>query len=72
MKYLLPEISSDITGGIRQFCENLRSLLQEITSTGINKKLSVYANNAAAIAGGLKPGDFYRTNGDPDPVCIVH
>lgn len=32
----------------------------------------VYANNAAAVAGGLVAGDLYRTNGDPDPVCIVH
>lgn len=34
--------------------------------------LSVYANNAAAIAGGLAVGDLYRTGGDPDLVCIVH
>ena len=32
----------------------------------------VYANNAAAIAGGLTYGQFYRTGGDPDPVCVVH
>lgn len=32
----------------------------------------VYANNAAAIAGGLVQGDLYRTGGDPDSVCIVH
>lgn len=31
-----------------------------------------YANNAAAIAGGLIAGDLYRTGGDPDSVCIVH
>jgi hypothetical protein len=34
--------------------------------------LPVYANNAAAVAGGLTAGAFYRTNGDPDPVCVVH
>lgn len=34
--------------------------------------LSVYANNAAAIAGGLVAGDFYRTGADPDVVCVVH
>lgn len=34
--------------------------------------LPVFANNAAAIAGGLTPGAFYRTGGDPDPVCVVH
>ena len=34
--------------------------------------LPVYANNAAAVAGGLAVGDFYRTGADPDPVCVVH
>ena len=34
--------------------------------------LPVYANNAAAITGGLIVGSFYRTNADPDPVCVVH
>ncbi len=33
--------------------------------------LPVYANNAAAIAGGLTEGAFFRTGGDPDPVCVV-
>lgn len=31
-----------------------------------------YANNAAALAGGLTAGMLYRTNGDPDTVCVVH
>jgi hypothetical protein len=34
--------------------------------------LPVYANNAAAVAGGLAVGSFYRTGGDPDTVCVVH
>jgi hypothetical protein len=34
--------------------------------------LPVYANNAAAISGGLAAGDFYRTGANPDPVCVVH
>lgn len=34
--------------------------------------LPVYANNAAAISGGLVAGQVYRTGGDPDPVCVVH
>jgi hypothetical protein len=34
--------------------------------------LPVYANNAAAIAGGLAAGDFYRSGGDPDLVCVTH
>jgi hypothetical protein len=34
--------------------------------------LAVHANNAAALAGGLTAGAFYRTGADPDPVCVVH
>jgi hypothetical protein len=34
--------------------------------------LSTFANNAAAVAGGLSVGAFYRTGGDPDVVCVVH
>lgn len=34
--------------------------------------LTAYANNAAAISGGLVAGDLYRTGGDPDTVCVVH
>lgn len=34
--------------------------------------LPIYANNSAAITGGLSAGMLYRTNGDPDPVCVVH
>lgn len=34
--------------------------------------LSVYSNNASAIAGGLSTGDLYRTGNDPDVVCVVN
>jgi hypothetical protein len=34
--------------------------------------LPVYANNSAAITGGLTAGAFYRTGADPDVVCVVH
>ena len=34
--------------------------------------LPVFKNNAAAIAGGLTVGAFYRTGGDPDLVAVVH
>jgi hypothetical protein len=34
--------------------------------------LPIYANNAAAVSGGLTAGRFYRTGADPDPVCVVH
>ena len=45
-------------------------------SDGVGKTgfggVPVFANNAAAIAGGLTTGMFYRTGADPDPVCVVH
>jgi hypothetical protein len=31
-----------------------------------------FANNAAAIAGGMAAGLIYRTGADPDALCIVH
>lgn len=36
--------------------------LNEVVSLFEQMRDNVYANNAAAIAGGLEPGDFYRTN----------
>ncbi len=38
----------------------------------ISLNLPVYANNAAAITGGLVAGNLYRTNADPDFVAVVH
>lgn len=32
----------------------------------------VFANNAAAITGGLTLGALYRTGADPDTLCVVH
>lgn len=32
----------------------------------------VFANNAAAIAGGLTTGGIYRSGADPDVLCITH
>lgn len=34
--------------------------------------LQVFANNAAAIAGGLSVGDLYRNGSNPDGVFVVH
>jgi hypothetical protein len=34
--------------------------------------LPIYVNNFDATIGGLSVGDFYRTGGDPDLVCVVH
>ena len=37
-------------------------------------QIPIFANNAAAIAGGLQAGDLYRVNAsvDPEPLYIVH
>jgi hypothetical protein len=32
----------------------------------------IFANNAAALAGGLVAGQLYRTGADPDVICVVH
>ena len=45
---------------------------QKINGLITRNDLPIYANNAAAAAGGLVEGDFYRTGADPDVVCIVH
>lgn len=37
-----------------------------------SSSIPIYANNAAAIAGGLGVGAIYRTGADPDPICTVH
>jgi hypothetical protein len=45
----------------------------KLTMANINVAgLTVYANNAAAITGGLAAGDFYRNGANPDLVCVVH
>lgn len=48
--------------------QNDFEVMGEIFATGV----AVYADNAAAVAGGLAVGGFYRTGGDPDLVCVVH
>ena len=45
--------------------------LDAATSASITN-LPVYANNAAAITGGLVAGNLYRTGADPDFVAVVH
>lgn len=44
------------------------------TFTGITKilNLGIFANNAAAIAGGIPVGGLYRNGANPDGVFIVH
>ena len=45
----------------------------EIQATGLNvMALPVFTDNALAQSAGLFIGEFYRTGGDPDLICVVH
>jgi hypothetical protein len=44
----------------------------EYLSTKNESIFPIYANNAAAVAGGLTKGMKYRTNANPDFVAQVH
>ncbi|MFA5296556.1 MAG: hypothetical protein WC382_13700 [Methanoregulaceae archaeon] len=44
----------------------------QLMGKSLVNSLSSYANNAAALAGGLVAGQLYRSGGDPDIVAIVH
>lgn len=50
------------------YAKNFYAVNGKVNATG----LVTAANNAAAIAGGLAVGDFYKTGADPDVVCVVH
>jgi len=63
--YLAPSVSVDSDGNVGIGTDSPTSPLQVVG-------LPVYANNAAAIAGGLTVGAFYRTGADPDIICVVH
>jgi hypothetical protein len=53
-------------GTIVSFVSNAATAKYEFSN------IPVFANNAAAIAGGLSAGMIYRTGANPDPVCIVN
>lgn len=61
----------------RQVSESTTNLLRtagvSLTPTGMKlTTVPVYANNAAAITGGLTVGAIYRNGANPDLLCIVH
>lgn len=56
----------------------LQSILNEVGPLVVNgsimldiDKISVYANNAAALAAGKMPGNLYRSAADPSVLAIV-
>ncbi len=64
----LPEYSSKLT----QMYQYLnRSVKKFLFDAGVKTKQKVYANNAAAIAGGLKPGDWYVSVSGTDLVVKI-
>ena len=68
-KPVMPSPSIPIVTGspmTRPWVEFLRSLASQFDA------VPVYANNAAAITGGLAVGGIYRLGADPDHLCIVH
>lgn len=63
------EVEGDIfTDSIKESTPGAGVTIQPLLVVG----LSVYADNAAAVAGGLTDGTFYRTGADPDLVSVVH
>ncbi|HWH59347.1 MAG TPA: hypothetical protein VN682_17085 [Terriglobales bacterium] len=59
-------------GNIRFEADGAASQIQLNAPHANFPRLQIFANNAAAIAGGLSQWDLYRTGADPDVVCIVH
>lgn len=73
----IKQLIDRIRGIERQISESTANLLRasgvRLTPTGmLLTTVPVYANNAAAIAGGLAVGGLYRNGADPDHLCIVH
>jgi len=62
LKTALSEIGASVNG----------ALVGGFKTTGLFATLTAYANNAAALAGGLVAGDFYRiTSGGTSTVAVV-
>lgn len=69
----MPPQSEDVKTWVMQLTrllvDNQKNIYQDLSKMN---NLPSHANNAAAVANGLAPGDFYRTGNDPDLVCVVH
>lgn len=61
------------TGSGRIVFDSTPTLIQAtFTGTTTLVNLQIFANNAAAVAGGLTVGNLYRTGADPDILAVVH
>lgn len=76
-----PAAGSEMSSSIRIDGDTIIKFYSEADSAGGTQNARVeiplanlgsYANNAAAVVGGLVVGSLYRTGGDPDAICVVH
>lgn len=72
--YILPQSITKVTSQWLDSYDATTGLFTQSqpAATDINGTgLQVFANNAAAITGGLVAGNLYRTSSDPSTVCVV-
>lgn len=62
------DLANGVTGTGAVVLASAPTLASNVKITGI----PVFANNAAAITGGLAVGNLYRTGVDPDFIAVVH
>lgn len=65
-----PLVTTGFDKNLTPAVNNFQALAEAVDELFVD--LPVYANNAAAVAGGLTAGKIYRTGGNPDPICVVH
>ena len=65
--------SITLDSGATIICDS-GSTIEDATLTGTTsiKNLQIFANNGAALSGGLIAGNLYRDGGNPDHLCVVH
>ena len=65
-------VTTDTAYNSIQTVGGILSVTSLVTGQPSMTGLSVFANNAAAVAGGLVAGNLYRTGATPDAICVVH
>jgi hypothetical protein len=63
---------SNDSKGLNALCAGVVDPTQTTGGSGGFAALPAYPTNADALAGGLVPGQLYRSGSDPDVVCVVH